>query len=80
MKQYAWNQGANTGYRKQKCLTPLFLKIADISKYELLKLKFRIPKEADRGVLECLLSLWFADTTMKGKYFWLKLADLPLCM
>lgn len=45
-------------------------------------LKFRIPrpKETNCDVLDGLLYLWLVDTTTKRKLFWLKLADLQLCI
>lgn len=73
MKHHARNQRVNACYRRRKFLSKTcvlkLLTFQDMNCWN--SLKFLIPQKVYRGMLECLLCLWFADTMMKGKYFWL---------
>lgn len=86
MRLRAWNQGADTGYRRQKkkkkCNTCFSksLTFQNMNCWNSLKFHIPCPKETNCDVLDSLLYLWLVDTTMKRKLFWLKLADLQLCI
>lgn len=84
MRLRAWNQGADTGYRRQKkmCNTCFSksLTFQNMNCWNSLKFRIPRPKETNCDVLDGLLYLWLVDTTMKRKLFWLKLADLQLCI